>query len=293
MTHTVADYTFLQNTTWRLKALYPFLRVKTIGKSVVGRSIYALEIGKESAPCTLMAGTFWGIDRVSGPLLLCFAERILQAVAQGGCISSVDSALLLHNHRIALIPFVNPDGREICEKGAHCAGLDSGRIRRLCAGDTRRWNTNARGVDIARNFDFGFVARRKREKERGIFGPAPFGYSGPAPESEPETVAISNYCRQQKVRQAIAFYPGSGVIYWRNHPTESPEAKQLGELLALTAGYETEALLGPVTDSGFRNWMATATHAISVDCMLRHRTFTAQTYAQTEELLVASVLAAQ
>ncbi|MBR4869142.1 MAG: hypothetical protein IKU10_08285 [Clostridia bacterium] len=293
MTLPIADYTFLQNTTWRLKAVYPFLRVKTIGKSVVGRSIYGLEIGRESAPCTILVGTFWGTDRFSGPLLLQFAERVLHALANHTSLCEVEASLLLQNHRIVCIPFINPDGREICEKGAHCAGLDSGKIRRLCGGDTALWNTNARGVDIGRNVDFGFSARRKREKENGLFGPASFGYSGPSPESEPETVALSNYCRQQKVRQAIAFYPGSGEIYWRNRPEEQPEAQQLGELLALTAGYRAEAAIGPMTDSGFRNWMANTTRAFSMDCMVQHRTLTAESYQLLEEMLVVACLSGQ
>ncbi len=289
MNQPIADYTFMQNTTWRLKAQYPVLRVKTIGKSVVGRSIYGLEIGRESAPCTLFVGTFWGTDNQSGPMLLRFAESLLQGITNGDSVSGVNPLTILSNQKIVLIPFANPDGREICARGAHCAGLDSGRIRRLCHSDTARWNANARGVDIGRNFDFCFANRRAREQAKGVYGPAACGYSGPSAESEPETVAIADYCRQQKAMQAIAFYPGSGEIYWRNTTTVQPEAEQIGHVLALCAGYDVEASVGPVTDTGFRNWIEQGTDHRAIDVLFAQGG-AIDLYDSLEDLLVAACL---
>ncbi|MBQ6819614.1 MAG: hypothetical protein IJP35_08440 [Clostridia bacterium] len=293
MNQLIADYTFMQNTTWRLKAQYPMLQVKTIGKSVVGRSIYGLEIGRESAPCTLFVGTLWGTDNQSGPLLLQFAESLLKGIANGSSVSGVNPLTILSKQKIVLIPFANPDGREICARGAHCAGLDSGRIRRLCHSHTAKWSANARGVDIGRNFDFGFAPRRKREQGCGIFGPAAFGYSGPTAESEPETVAIADYCRQQKTIHTVAFYPGSGEVYWRNNREESEHNRQAGQLIALAAGYATEAEFGALTDSGFRNWSAAALNCPSVDIMFRSSVEGYTLYQELAELLVTACLVHQ
>ncbi len=289
MNQPIMDYTFLQNTTWRLKANHPAMRVKNIGKSVVGRSIYALELGHPSAPAVLFTGTWWGTDALSGGLLLTFMEHLLTALDQKQPIAGVDPLAVLRQRKIAVIPFVNPDGREICQRGAHCGGLDSGRIRRLSGGNTDGWKANARGVDIARNFDFCFKERKEREQKRGIYGAGTAGYSGPAPQSEPETVALSDYCRGQSTTLSLSFYPGKGEVYWRNTPAEDPTAQQLSRVLALCAGYDVEAGVGSITDTGFRNWFHQTTGHPAVDVMIGpHRP--EQSYAALEEMLVAACL---
>ena len=288
MYSTVPDYTYLQNTTWRLKTQYPLLRVKTLGKSVVGRSIYGLEIGKESAPPILFAGTFLGTDRYSGTLLLQFAEAFLCAVTKRHALAGVDPFVILRHRKLAILPFINPDGREICARGAHCGGIDSGRVVRLSGGNTRGWDANARGVEIPRNF----IAASP--SAQGVYGPAPWGYSGPTPESEPETVALANYCRQQKPMQVIAFYSGSGEIFWRTPVGNHPDCARLAQLMALTAGYDLEADIGITADLGFRSFLAQQAPCAAVDCVLRcykDPALQRELYSLLEETLMTACLA--
>lgn len=293
MNQPISDYTYLQNSTWRLKALYPVLRVKTLGKSVVGRSIYGLEIGRESAPAVIMVGTILGTDAQSGPLLLQLAEHILQALTNGQPLSGINPASMLCNRKIVLIPVLNPDGREICEKGAHCAGLDSGRIRRLSGGHTENWDANAKGVDLTHNFDLYFEKRKERRKSQGIYGPCRKGYGGPYAESEPETVALTDYCRSQTIHYTLAFYPGKGEIFWRNQNDLPDAGEQMARLLAVCSGYDVEASIGKIADTGFRNWVANLTQKPSIDVMLHpthDREEDQDLYFVLEEMLTAACL---
>ena len=84
-----------------------------IGKSVVGRSIYSLELGRASAPAIVFLGTFVGQDDFSGELLLSWFARMAKAVTETTKIDGVSAEELIRNHRVVVIPFVNPDGREI------------------------------------------------------------------------------------------------------------------------------------------------------------------------------------
>lgn len=293
MNQPVSDYTYLQNTTWRLKAQYPVLRVKTLGKSVVGRSIYGLEIGRESAPAVIMVGTVLGTDSQSGPLLLQLAEHLLQSLTDGQTLSGVAPVSMLCNRKIVLIPVLNPDGREICEKGAHCAGLDSGRIRRLSGGHTKNWDANAKGVDLTHNFDIYFEKRKERRKGQGIYGPCRKGYGGPYPESEPETAALADYCRRQTIRYTLSFYPGKGEIFWRNQCDLPDLGEQMARLLAVCSGYDVEASIGKITDTGFRNWAANLTEKPSLDVMLHpfpDQTGEQDLYFVLQEMLTAACL---
>lgn len=293
MNHIITDYTYLQNTIWHLKAKFPFLRVKTIGKSVVGRSIYALEIGRENTPTVVLAGTLWGTDHLSGRSLLQFVEAFLQALCSKRHICGVDPVAVLRNRKIAVIPFVNPDGREICARGAHCGGIDSGKIRRLCGGNTKTWDANARGVEIPRNFDYRFEERQKREQNRGIYGPAPKGFGGSSPACEPETKAIADYCVSQTLLHGCALYPGKGEVFWRNAKDDPQKSEPVARLLALTAGYDLEADVGSIVDTGFKNYLNNQTGRPAFDVMIPHmesERFFREQYPVLEDLLLTACI---
>ncbi len=265
MNQTVIDYTYVQNTIWQMKALYPAIRVSRIGKSVVGRSIYAMELGRVSAPALLFLGTFIGKDSYTGEHLFSWFCKVAKAVTNGEKIDGVPSLELIRKNRIVIVPFVNPDGREICERGAHCAGVDCGKIKRLSKGNTQGWNANARGVDIRYNFDFRFMIRKKLQQAKGIYSPCAEGYCGTYPESEPETVAITDYCRNHNVRQAVCLYPGKGSVYWRTTGCNGELAEKQANVMGVVAGYEVEASVGCAVDSGFRNWFCASFHKPAFD----------------------------
>ncbi len=292
MERAAVDFTYMQNTVWQLKAKHPVIRVKRIGKSVVGRSIYALELGRETAPGVLYAGTFLGIDRVSGPILLRWLERLAQGIESHTLVAGIDPVAMLSDRKMVIIPFVNPDGREICERGSHCAGVDGGKIRRLSGGDTNHWAANARGVDITANFDFRFAGRCRRLQQQGVFGPGAKGYPGPCAESEPETVALTGYCKTHSLRHGVCLYPGNGQILWRSENAH-PLCEQMGSLLGLVGGYDTEASVGCMVDTGFRNWFCHTFHKPAVDIMLSHKVCREETPAYDElleEMLTVAAL---
>ncbi len=268
MAQTVIDYTYIQNTIWQVKALYPQVRVARIGKSVVGRSIYSLELGRPSAPVMLFLATFSGRDSYTGELLLTWFAKVAKGVTKGEKVDGVTALELLRRNRIVIIPFINPDGREICQRGAHCAGVDSGRIRRLSKGNTSCWDANARGVDIPHNFDFRFAVRKRIQQSKGIYAPCAKGFGGPHPESEPETVAITNFCRNHLVNQAICLYPGNGEIYWRTPTFNNQTIEKQANILGVVAGYDVEASVGCVVDSGFRNWFSGTFRKTAFDIMV-------------------------
>ena len=287
MQKSVIDYTYIQNTIWKLRETYPMIRINRIGKSVVGRSIYALELGRPTAPVLLFLGSFLGQDSISGELLLTWFSRVAHGVMHGGKVNGVVADELISRCRIVIIPFVNPDGREICQRGAHCAGCDSGKIKELSRGDTHHWDANARGVDITQNFNFRFAARQKTQKSKGIFAPCPKGYGGPHPESEPETVAITNYCRTQLISQALCLYPGKGRIFWRSVGLDCDNLEKQANVFSIVTEYEVEAGVGYIVDSGFRNWFTQTFRKPAFDIMIKPNE---KDFLSLQELLTLSCL---
>lgn len=231
----------------QMREAYPALRQTAIGKSVMGREITALTLGGD-AEYVLYAGAFHGMERLTCTLLLQFAAELAEMEKAGKDLG------LPPGRGIILVPLVNPDGYEIALRGAPGCGCSAARICRLCAGDYRVWNANARGVDINHNFDAGWKQLQKLEQAAGIYGPAPTRYGGPRPESEPETIALTTLCRVLPIRQVLAIHSQGEVIYWDYGRSTPARSRAMAEALSKASGYALEEPEPIASMGGFKDW---------------------------------------
>lgn len=247
------EYTYaeIRDLLRQMREVYPFMRQSAIGKSVMGREITALTIGGDQE-YVLYAGAFHGMERLSCTVLLKFAFDLCEMRRMGKDME------LPSGRGIILIPLVNPDGYEIALRGAPGCGCSAARICRLCAGDYSRWNANARGVDINHNFDAGWHRLQKLEQAAGIYGPGPTRYGGRAPESEPETTALTSLCRSLPIRQALAMHSQGEVIYWDYGKNTPARSRSMAEALAKASGYQLEEPEEIASMGGFKDWFIEA-----------------------------------
>lgn len=153
------SYDNIRRAVCELKERFPFLKTFPIGKSVLGRSIYALGIG-DVYRGTLFVGGVHGMEWLTTLLLFRFCEDILSAMTTGEPLADIDMARTLENRSIAIIPCLNPDGVEISLHGAESAGQLCAFVEKASGGDASRWQANARGIDLNHNFDAGFPQLR-------------------------------------------------------------------------------------------------------------------------------------
>lgn len=133
---------------------------EVVGRSVKGRDIYALRVGTGQAKVLITAGVH-ARETANTPMVMQGLFDMLGAYQNGDPrVSEVLSRVTF-----IVVPLVNPDGYEEC-------------VRR----NSGSRKTNARGVDINRNFPFKYWGSKKKKKGNG--------YPGPHPASEPETQAI-------------------------------------------------------------------------------------------------------
>lgn len=290
------DYTFVRNTVWALKTKYPFIRVSSIGKSVNGRDIFAVEIGKSELPKTLYIAGAKGSHFVPSAILLKFLSVYCEAIIRRGELSGIDISRTLSQKGIAAIPLLNPDGREIAARGFAFAGENAGKLERLCAGEYKQFDANARGVEVCENFDTDFEQRKKAEQSKGIYGPAGSGYAGSAAFSEPEAASLRQYCTTKKFCYCVQLLSGGGEIMWRDEKTVPPSTAQMARILAASSGYALEAEIGPASDGVFRRWFSREFQRPAIDIRIKEPTpgasiGMAEIYEQLEELLaVVSVM---
>lgn len=228
MKHTVTPCDFDYNTNKRIiEALikeYPFLNVQLIGRTAVGRSIFALSAGN-SKNCGLYVGSVCGSDGLSPLILLLFAERLCYAVKNNLAVASVNVRKALTLSGITVVPCLNPDGREIFLHGTAGAGGLGGFVSSFFADGRPEWNGNAVGVDISRNFIFHDGARET------VHSPAPSLYRGEYPESEAETKALTRLCRLRGYRRCMELYRGEREIFYKSDEGEPAESQMMAKIL--------------------------------------------------------------
>lgn len=237
----------------RLLDTYTFLKCRSIGRSCAGRDIFCLQIGNADE-YVLYAAAIHGSEHITCNIALRFAEEVCEALLTGTEIAGLDARRALYGRGLLIVPLVNPDGCEISIKGESGAGYMAGKIRRLCNGDFKHWNANLRGVDINHNFNAGWEELHTLERDAGIFGPAPTRFGGFSPESEPETLALTELCRKENIRHVIALHTQGEVIYWTYGDRQPKRSAKMAEIMAAESGYALEVPTGLSVGGGFKDW---------------------------------------
>lgn len=247
-----------------LKQRYPFLEWTEAGRSVLGRRIIALSIGNTKR-MTMLAGGFHAQEWLTSLLLV----KELEALA-GSCESPKNNEErrlrdALRERGLMFLPMVNPDGVAIALQGDRSAGTLSRQVMRireaaLNRGDFRSWQANARGVDLNHNYNAGFAALQRLERQIGITGPAPRQYSGPYPHSEPETRAVVSLLSSRYFDTMYAFHSQGEEIYWQYGDHTSARSLYLGRLLSAASGYELIENTGLCSHGGCKDYFIEKTH---------------------------------
>ncbi len=238
---------------------YPFLMSDVIGKSVGGRDIISLKIGR-SEEYVLLCAAFHGSEHITANLLLKFTENLCSSLAEGTPLCGYDIRSVMTGRGVIIIPVVNPDGVEISLHGTDAAGYMRDFAARICKGNHELWNANLRGVDINHNFDADWETVKQNEREAGIYTPSMTRFGGYKPESEPETQALVELCNSYKIRHAVAFHSQGEVIYADTGGEKIPRMQKMAEILSTSCGYAIEKPEKIATSGGFKDWFIRRFH---------------------------------
>ena len=224
-----------------------------IGKSVLGRKISVLSLGKPVNSTLFVAGTH-GSEWLASLVLFRFFEEACSAFEHGEKICGINVGKAIAKRGLTIVPVLNPDGTEINLRGSKGAFSSAKQIERLAKGDFEHWNANAKGVDINHNFGAGWNILHEHERENGIFGPAPRQYGGPRAFSEPETRAICGFCSTFNVQRLYSFHSQGEEIYWYYGPQTPIISRDIASEFAFACGYKTAFPTGMASHGGLKDW---------------------------------------
>jgi len=254
----IYTYELLQIVLRGLQLRYPFLRLTSVGKSVMGKELYSVVIGQ--GPKTAMYNaSHHGNEWITTPVLLRFLESCAQALACGETVAGTAVQELLQRVTLHVVPMVNPDGVDLVN-GAIPAdsryGREAERISRAFPNIPfpSGWKANIAGTDPNLNYPAGWEEARRIKYAQGFDRPAPRDFVGTAPLSAPESRAMYDYTLQQNFDLTISYHTQGGLIFYRYQDQTPPGSVQIAAQMASRSGYAAQDVPYESGFAGYKDW---------------------------------------
>lgn len=245
-----------------LKATYPQMQMDVLGNTIDGRQLYHVVVGNPSAPHKILVhGGIHAREYISSQVVMREIVALLEMQQNNWLYHGQSVATLLQNTCIHFVPMVNPDGITLVQGGIDALNTQAAKtmVMSMAAQDQvtdlatylRKWKNNINGVNLNRNFDaFWQEATPKVDHPSNMF------YKGTGPESEVESKALANLCRQLMPDYTISYHTQGRVIYWYFGETGNYKAKgqYLANVVHQNTGYTISDTWSQTDAAGFKDW---------------------------------------
>ena len=205
-----------------------------IGKSVLGRHIYAVKIG-HGRPTGIAQYAIHGREYIVARLA---EEHAKLGLNTGSCW---------------IIPLANPDGALLSQRGLSSVAdkKQQTELFALNGGDKdfSLWKANARGVDLNVNFAASWGKGKRNLRVAGAEN-----YIGEKPFSEPETLTLKNFTQKIKPDYTVSYHTKGEEIYWYFYQSmrTCPRDKTLAQVISEATGYSLGDARGSA--GGYKDW---------------------------------------
>lgn len=237
---------------------YPFLKLYTIGYSVLDNPIYSVRLGFGSKQVCYLASTHAN-EYITTTLLMKFLENMCIAYYQNSSISGYNVKNLLNSTTIYLIPLVNPDGVDLLN-GNISSTSNSYIYARYIASKypdipfPNGWKANIKGVDLNLQFPAGWENAKKIKSAQGYTSPAPRDFVGFGPLTEPEALAVYDFTLAHNFRLILTYHTQGKEIYWQFQDYAPKEAYSIGQKFARVSGYTLANVPYESNFAGYKDW---------------------------------------
>lgn len=247
-----------KNAIFCLKEQYPFIEIDTIGKSHMGKDIFALKLGCGKKKILINAAHHAN-EWITSVLLLKFIENYCYEFKNDGCIYGENIKKLWRDKTLCFVPMVNPDGVDLVNNGIDRNSefyIKALRISRDFPDIDfpKGWKANIEGCDLNLNYPAGWANAKKIKYDMGYSKRAPKNYVGDGPLSEPESRAMYNYSVFNSFCLTLSYHTQGKVIYWKYQDFLPEESERIGLELSRASGYKLD--ITPVESgfAGYKDW---------------------------------------
>jgi SH3-like domain-containing protein len=231
---------------------YPSLiSQQIIGKSIDGRNIYAVKLGKGKTE-TFINGSHHAREHLTTNLLMEMIDQYAQSYTKNQMFDGYNVKSLLDQTTIWFVPMVNPDGVTLVQKG-HYSSKNPYKVLALNNFNSNfsSWKANVRGVDLNRQYPANWNTICC---DPGM--PGPKNHKGPYPLSEPEAKALYDFTNKMNFKIATAYHSSGEIIYWYFHQQSLEKSRDLNiaNKIRTKTGYSLVSPTPNPSGGGYTDW---------------------------------------
>lgn len=236
---------------------YPFLKVRNIGKSVSGKDLPCIILG-EGSKKVFYNGSHHANEWITSVLLMKFIENFCRSYIDDGILAGYSTREIFEDCTIHIVPMVNPDGVDLVTGALDSNSEEYVNAENLAQGTgipfPSGWKANIRGVDLNLNYPAEWEEAKRIKFAQGFTRPGPRDYVGPNPFSEPETVAVGNYTRNNDFDLTLSYHTQGEIIFWKFLNFNVPGAYDIAMRFSEVSGYSPE--ITPINSgyAGYKDW---------------------------------------
>ena len=228
---------------------YPFMELRTIGESVLGKPIYELHIGTGDK-LVHINGSFHANESITTNVIMAFIENYAYSMVNQDPIRGIDMSSFFREVRLSVVPLVNPDGVDLVNGQLPSDQEIREQVIEINNGSTdfRSWKANIRGVDLNNQYPAGWTIEQQRKPKT----PQPRNFPGFGPLTEPEALALYNLAFEEQFDRVLALHTQGEVIYWGYEGLEPPEAEQIALEYHQVSSYTPIRYVD--SHAGYKDW---------------------------------------
>jgi len=170
------DFVFNSNLLYEnlriLKQSYPFIQTGSIGKSIMGKDIPFVRIGRGQKE-VFYSASYHANEWITSLVLLEFIYDYCNAIQTNSSIWNFSARRLFDSVSIYIVPLVNPDGVDLVTGALSKTSSSYKQAEKIAYGFATipfpdGWKANIRGVDLNLQFPAGWQQAREIKYNQGF-----------------------------------------------------------------------------------------------------------------------------
>lgn len=239
-----------------LAARYPFLSFSSIGKSVLGKDLVSLRLGRGEKVVSYNA-SHHANEWITSLLLVKFVEMFCHALVTERRLGDYDPREVFDSASIYIVPMVDPDGVDLVT-GQIPAGStlyeNAEKLNTFGLPFPEGWKANILGTDLNLNYPAGWEEARRIKYAQGFTSPAPRDFVGDYPLSAPESRAMAQFTKNISPRLILAYHSQGEIIYWKFADYDPPRSFEIAQRFSAVSGYSVETTPENSGYAGYKDW---------------------------------------
>lgn len=222
----------------KLQEMYPnLIKLSSIGNSVEGRELLLMEFGRGKTKI-FVCGTHHAREYIATTYLMYAIDRYAYSYYTNTMWGGFSTKEILDKVTFCIVPMVNPDGVNLVQNGIY-ATTKANELSNMGIYESPKygysaWKANINGVDVNWNYDKDWEIS-KNKNPRGSTG-----FNGFAPNTEPETIAVSDYVDSHIFDMYLSFHTQGQIFYWADEKGNPSNVQKAIEADTGFIGFEEE-----------------------------------------------------